>query len=753
MKNFKFIYLILAAVGAMAFTACNESDWAPGEADTNLGVYFAGSTDVVVTANDTSATILVKRLNAISTEAVVAIVAEDESGLFTLPSEIYFASGEESANYAIEFDGSKLTPGKEYNIRLEIDPREASNYGLAEATFTLSIAEPWNDLGEGYYIDDFMRVLVDGVEAGYGAPVKFQQHAENSNRVRVVNPFSMNTIGTMWGGIPGFFVWPEDQGDTYMEFDITDPNNVLLSENPAYLGVQANFGDDGILPLYLYVMENEDGSYQAPITYNEGVISFPQNAIVLAYPYGGQLSGWPSNAEGMTKFVMPGVELTDYTLIPAYSGMFVSGNNSDAKAIIEFLVGYDVESFKFTVVPGVGVDVDVQAVATGIVDGSITENVMEGNAEQTAFEVGLDVGAYTIVAVAYAGGEVVGDVATAIFYFPGTDGGERPEAQAAFVVDSVAKLLEDESYEERYPAEYQVGILLNIPNPAEIIGMQFYTGNADEVEAAIAAGKIESYASLVDSYGSDVYSWILGIDEGNIRILSVQPGTNLCIIMALDTIYGQRQYYHFDYQMPAYSGGFAIGDYTITEGEFSNRFNVSPATSSSLLFVEFADLPDYQFYGEWDKEKATLTIDGTAYGLEDYGSIFNMGLVQNEDKSYKVLTCASDAEFTTPSPIIFSLTGNAVSGLTTYIKLFRAAEENNSLVYKEDYYNFTPASVIAPVAATASVAKTFSTEAVKSSVSSDVLFVECENEGITIRPFYGDFERQFVMTSEMSVVF
>ena len=40
MKNFKFIYLILAAVGAMAFTACNERDWAPGEADTNLGVYI-----------------------------------------------------------------------------------------------------------------------------------------------------------------------------------------------------------------------------------------------------------------------------------------------------------------------------------------------------------------------------------------------------------------------------------------------------------------------------------------------------------------------------------------------------------------------------------------------------------------------------------------------------------------------------------------------------------------------------------------
>ena len=90
MKNFKFIYLILAAVGAMAFTACNERDWAPGEADTNLGVYFAGSTDVVVTADDTSASILVKRFNNISTDAVVAIVAEDlsESGFFTLPSEI-----------------------------------------------------------------------------------------------------------------------------------------------------------------------------------------------------------------------------------------------------------------------------------------------------------------------------------------------------------------------------------------------------------------------------------------------------------------------------------------------------------------------------------------------------------------------------------------------------------------------------------------------------------------------------------------
>ena len=88
----------------------------------------------------------------------------------------------------------------------------------------------------------------------------------------MVNPAGQRLFGEMWGGVPGFFVYPNEE-DSYIEFDITDPNNVKLAQNPAMLNVGINFGADGVLPACLYIIEDEeaaDGSYAAPITYVDG---------------------------------------------------------------------------------------------------------------------------------------------------------------------------------------------------------------------------------------------------------------------------------------------------------------------------------------------------------------------------------------------------------------------------------------------------------------------------------------------------
>ena len=742
MKNFKFIYLLFVAVVALAFTACDKHEWTPGEPDATQGVFFPSTvaTTYTVEKTATSVTIPVMRTN-VEVASEVSVRSDDPSELFTIPSKVAFAANSENAELVISFDGAALTAGTFYSIALQIASDSASMYGYTELTIKIGVPEPWVDLGQGIYLDDFLRVLLEDVPAGLGAYVPMQQHADDANRIRVVNPFSMDVVGYMWGGVPGFFVW-EEGVDTYFEFDVTDPANVKLPSNPAPLGLSANFGADGVLPLYLYVMDNEDGSYVAPITFENGVISFPKDALILAYPWQGSLSGWYANTEGMTMYLMPGVELVDYTLVPEYAGMYVTADNSTAAAILNFTVGADVDSFEFVVLPGAA---DEEAVAATIVDGT-AENVVKGDAENATFEVALTTGSYTIVAVAYAGEEAVA-TSSLFFYFPGVGAGEAPEADVDFVLGSVAELTEKADYEAQFPAEYRLGILLDIANPAEVSGLKFYSGYVAEVEAAVASGS-ETYESIVDAYGQDVYAWVEAINEGNIRIISVQPGTNLCCIFAVETIYGTTQYYHYDYQMPAYTGGFTVCDYTITDGEFSNTFSVTPGTNADTLFVEFADLEDYQFYAVWSKEDNTLTIDGTVYGLEQYNSLFNAGLVENEDGSLQVLTSASDAEFKTPSPIVFTVANNAVAALQTYIKKFRAVDEK----YHSDYYNFTPASVIAPAAAKASVVVK-NVELKSMNVSSESINVEMASKAITIEKFNGTFERQFTMTSKSAVFF
>lgn len=739
MKNFKFIYLLFVAVVALAFTACDKHEWTPGEPDATQGVFFPSTvaTTYTVEKTATSVTIPVMRTN-VEVASEVSVRSDDPSELFTIPSNVAFAANSENSELVISFDGAALTAGTFYSIALQISSDNASKYGYTELTIKIGVPEPWVDLGEGIYIDDFLRNLLEDVPAGLGAYVPMQQHAEDPNRIRVVNPFSMDVVGYMWGGVPGFFLW-EEGVDTFFEFDVTDPNNVLLADAPAVpIGISANFKDVGVLPLYLYVVEG------APITFADGIIRFAQNGIYLAYPWEGDFEGWSANTEGMTMYLMPGVELVDYALIPEYAGMIVSADNTQSAAILNFTVGADVESFKFVVLPGA---VDAAAVAATIVDGT-AENVVEGDAENTTFQVALTTGSYSVVAVAYAGGEVVGNVASIFFYYPGVGAGEAPEADVNFVLGSVAELTENAEYEAQFPAEYKMGILLDFANPAEVTGLKFYSGYVAEVEAAIADGTFASYDAIVDKYGQDVYAWVEAINEGNIRIIGVQPGTNLCCIFAVETIYGTTQYYHYDYQMPAYSGGFTVCDYTITDGANANTFNVAPGTDAATLFVEFADLEGYQFYAAWSKEDNTLSIDGTVYGLEQYGSLFNAGLVENKDGSLQVLTSASDAEFKTPSPIVFTVANNAVAALQTYIKKFRAVDGK----YESDYYNFTPASVIAPAAAKASVVVK-RVELKSMNVSSESIKVEMAPKSLSIEKFEGTFERQFTMTSKSAVFF
>jgi hypothetical protein len=66
MKKFKFIYLLLAVVGALTFASCEHkyADWTPGPQDTNMGVYFPSTSGFVVAATDTSVDIAVARNNA-----------------------------------------------------------------------------------------------------------------------------------------------------------------------------------------------------------------------------------------------------------------------------------------------------------------------------------------------------------------------------------------------------------------------------------------------------------------------------------------------------------------------------------------------------------------------------------------------------------------------------------------------------------------------------------------------------------------
>ena len=109
MKNFKFLYLLLAAVGVVAFTSCTE-EWAPGVQDTNAGVYFPDTSVINVTAETTSVDIAVMRTNTADplTVSVRAAVAEDAKDFLTVPSSVSFEAGSNTAVLTVAVDNVKM---------------------------------------------------------------------------------------------------------------------------------------------------------------------------------------------------------------------------------------------------------------------------------------------------------------------------------------------------------------------------------------------------------------------------------------------------------------------------------------------------------------------------------------------------------------------------------------------------------------------------------------------------------------------
>lgn len=553
MKKFNIIGLLLAVVGVLSMTSCQHeyADYTPGPQDDNLGVYFKSVANFQVTAETTSVDVVVLRSNtaeaaqvSVRSQEVVAEGAE-QSGLFTIPSSVSFAAGAEEATLTIAFNG-ELELGKKYSINIQLDPSQASQYAISENVFTIVIPEPWVEWGQGIYVDDFFRVIMaaagNSIDAGYMAPVAFQKHETDANRIRVVNPAGPTVFGNMWGGVPGFLVYP-NENDAYMEFDITDPSNVKLASNPTYLNVSANFGADGVLPLVLYVIEDEEGNYAAPIVYEGGKIIFPKDNVVMGYIYEGELSGWLANSAGMLMYAVPGTVLADYSMLAEYTGMTVAPDHKTTSANLDFYYAGDVDTFKFTVLEGNVTDVTdaVAAIVAGSEDIVIYEGTTE--ADMATFSVPLaNTGMYTVVAVPYnAAGEAQADsVYVYSFYFPGLGSSEIPEVEIQIAVDSVVGITGNPAYEANYPSASSMCIYM-AADGTQLKSIVGYVGQG--VPADVANEEVLANGEDFTSFIPDMvqYGYALAVYTG------LTEGATYDVVLGFETIYGEFKTYRTTY--------------------------------------------------------------------------------------------------------------------------------------------------------------------------------------------------------------
>ncbi len=392
MKTLKNIFYFLAAASLVGFTSCSDDDATTSLKGAQIFFSTESPSTVEIEKGQSSVQLSIERMNA--TEAIsVPLYSTDESGLFSMPTEVSFNAGETSAKVTVNFSFDALTTDVSYPLQITIgDTENSSPYGLSSYSFNIIYPAPYTSLGSAQYTEDLLTAVY-----GIGNdtfPIEIQQSDENPGVYRLKNLYNVNS--------PFFQLYSFSDGsgttsDYYITIDCSDPEAVTIAKQP--LG----FTLEGMGELSLYST--------APGSFKDGVITFPKEGLSLVIP--SYSDNYPTNASGLFKVVLPGAsDVAAPAVTVAYLGSFIDGSSATTNAVFSFTLNETATSYKFAVVEG-NITKDEAALtetAGKIVDGSLESS---GNVLHPLTVSGT----FTVVAVPFNAEGESGATAAASFIY------------------------------------------------------------------------------------------------------------------------------------------------------------------------------------------------------------------------------------------------------------------------------------------------------------------------------------------------
>ena len=601
---------IVAAAGLLSACTSND-DFEPGPKNSGAQVYFPNTveTEYRLADNESSVTIPVRRV--VADEAMnVPIIANDESGLFNIPSTVVFAAGEDVSNLVITFDRSKIVNEAGYPISLLInDDKNLTDYGKYMLDITIS-PWPWEELGEGKYRDEWLASL-------YGAgsveiSVMIHKHKTQEGVYMVEEMFGWDLMTEFFGGSQSAI--ESAYGISYTPTNITincsDPTKVVIPMQTS--GIYDNtLGSN-------YSIAQAQGKYG---TLENGIITFEPSALYLLLDDG---RGAIANKNGWFRIMLPGAEITDYSLTAQYSGMKVNADYTKASAIIDFTYGADATGIKYVFAEG-----DVQAsaaeIAAKIANGT-AENILSVEdftvgAGSVSIEAELaNNGLYTIVALPLdkSGKAVEKNAVATSFYFPGMNGSEISDCD----LKVEAKLISDYDPEllEQYPDETSLAFIVT---GTDITSMTYYLNTTSIINSIEDGSMGITMEEVMASYGNVATSEDLEmIATGNLALIydKRNPGTSYTLVASAINKFGRSATVKATLTTP-YSGELVIGNYVMsceaetTDGETimqENNISILPNGTDGTQFLvgNFAYELDIEWYATYDSAKSELELSG-----------------------------------------------------------------------------------------------------------------------------------------------
>lgn len=410
MKAIKFFKYILVAVLPLAFTACVEEEYTPGDPDKAFcqGLFFPQDqkTDVVISPTDSHIlTFSVQRLETDDAASVPYILTSSEEGIFSMAEEfIEFEADQATAKFRIQVS-SEAELGKKYTCSIKVtDPLYVSAYGLSsnELTINVTVVE-WKRLtgaaGEqfGLWRDDLFTSWGLMLGAPLAAPyaekeVVVYERSDLPNYFRVANVYTPEYVSYIYAG-------DESMAEALTDYcpgpdlfiDATNPEKVWIETQ---LGLYDPFMNYGKIFFCSDVDENFDAGFSNLYgTFKNGVVEFKiKNSIILYLPSAGAALG---NASGKTRLVLPGHKGYDYSV--AVNTLEFKKNDGKNVLPIQFTVGTDVKKVKYQVFEGKLSNVELVSKLEEVKNGASKElaasTVLDFTAPKTNF--------YTLVACTF----------------------------------------------------------------------------------------------------------------------------------------------------------------------------------------------------------------------------------------------------------------------------------------------------------------------------------------------------------------
>lgn len=672
MKSIKIFFLATVAIVAGLFTACSDDDFKAGPEVDGAQVYFPENVTTQHSISDDVSSIAIPVKRITKDEALtVAVLASDESGLFTIPSSVSFAAGKETSELLITFDRTKLEDGKEYPLSFLInDEDNTTPYG--NRSLDIIVAPwPWVKLGTGKFRDDYLCSMFNG-----GNPeieVTIHEHKSKKGIYMIEEMYG-------WPFLTEFFKGSQEEIESQVKLTYTPVNITIDCSDPTKVVMPRQF--TGIIdgdPAY--------GNYEIAMstggegTLVNGVITFPQEALAFVCGAG----SLKANKSGLFRILLPGAELTDYTLSAVYDGMKVSADGETASAVIDFTYGADVTGISYVLASG-NVSDTADEIAAAIAAGT-AENIYEVKdfavgAEKVSVEAELEAsGVYTVIALPKnkAGKLLEAEASASSFFFPGKGGSSAPECD----LDAMLGLVSVNWPEQSADCPDESSLYFEITG-SELESLFTWLTPTANLEALLAEGASEE--ELIDAYGTDQSAKFMpsinskgGYGSAWINLLD---DTSYTMLVKATNIYGKSAIVKANHATAAipYSGALAIGRYRMSYSEESgyaceNVFRVHPTAGSATDFF-VSGLGDssstLQWYATYDSAAGTLTLDGQAKGYESYGNIFG-GISSNYDPAgtyiYTWWSYVDPEGDATNDPLVFKVDASTkqLSELNTYL--------------------------------------------------------------------------------------